>query len=350
MRTRLWHKTGLSKFRAERKGFSSIVGAIFMVIIVWILASGYFIYTLSQNTVYNEAIREKNLLESNALSESVQVTNTTYRVNANDKVNVSANVTNVGSLSVQFTTLWAYASNSTYNGTSYAQLLPNVNVRGGANLSLSYNVTVQGLRLGSAYSFSSWLITGRGNVVPLQKASSSYTSIVTSNTTQGIGALMMDFQNFNYYNVTQPGSSYILSGYPQGAPGYFVRQGGLGIAFQVNFTNVDPDMRNITLTAPSVLFSMFPETPQQIRAAYWYIVNVDASGTISNTFTPVALPYNVPTAIFFASKEMISGSQLFVPSSSVFTKTAPVNLALIGTIGSSAFGQNIPFVSIYINN
>jgi archaellum component FlaF (FlaF/FlaG flagellin family) len=170
LRACLRHKTGLSKFRAERKGFSSIVGAIFMVIIVWILASGYFIYTLSQNTVYNDAIREKNLLESNALSENVQATNTTYVVNANDKVNVSTSITNIGSLSVQFITLWAYASNDTpYTGYNSAQL-SNVNVQGGANLRLSVNVTVGGLRPTNAYNFASWLITGRGNVVPVEIA------------------------------------------------------------------------------------------------------------------------------------------------------------------------------------
>lgn len=170
MRACLRHKTGLSKFRAERKGFSSIVGAIFMVIIVWILTSGYFIYTLSQNTVYNDAIREKNLLESNALSENVQATNTTYVVNGNDKVNVSTSITNIGSLSVQFTTLWTYASNATYTGYNSTQLLPNVNVQGGATIPLSVNMTIQGLRQGSAYSFASWLITGRGNVVPVEIA------------------------------------------------------------------------------------------------------------------------------------------------------------------------------------
>jgi hypothetical protein len=47
---------------------------------------------------------------------------------------------------------------------------------------------------------------------------------------------------------------------------------------------------------------------------------------------------------------MISGSTTFSPSKADFTKTAPVNLALIGTIGGSPYGQNIPFVSIYINN
>jgi flagellin-like protein len=89
LRTHLWHRTRRNRLAAGRKGFSSIVGAIFMVLIVWVLASSYFFWTLSENTRYNDAIREKNQLESNVLSENVRITNTTYVVNGNDNVQIS---------------------------------------------------------------------------------------------------------------------------------------------------------------------------------------------------------------------------------------------------------------------
>lgn len=318
-----------------------------MVLIAITIASSYFIWTLSQNTVYNDAIRQINQIDSNRMSESVQVQNTTYNVGSTNMISVSAQVQNQGSLSIQFVTFWIRISNETWTNYNFTKL-SDMNLQAGAPYQFNMSIVVQGAITGASYSCASWLVTARGNVVALQQAQVSTNNIVISQTTQGIGALMMDFQNFTYYNVTKPGSSYILSGYPNGASGYFVQQGGLGIAFQVTITNVDPDMRTITLTAPSVLFSTFPTTPQQIRAAYWYIVNVNADGAISNTFTPVVLPFNVSTLVFFASSEMISGGTLFEPSSSIFTKTAPVNLALIGTISSDPFGQNIPFVSIYI--
>lgn len=346
MRTHLWRKTGLGKFRAERKGFSSIVGAIFMVIIVWILATGYFMYTLSENTVYNEAIREKNLLELNALSESVQVTNTTYVFPDYYQVNISASVTNIGSLSVQFKTLWAYASSANYTGYNFTQL-SNVNVRGGATLSLSRNVTISALSPGISYSFASWLITGRGNVVPLQKAILPYTNIVSSNTTQGIGSLMMDFQNFTYYNVTGSGQ---LTPFPNGASGYSVSAGGQNIAFRVVLTNIDQQQRTINLSSNSVFFSIFPITPLQVRGSYWYIVNVNATGFISSTYTPVILNCTIPVAVYFASDHAIVSGQPFAAAPSRFTGTAPVNLALVGQLGSNSFGQNIPFVSIKIDS
>ncbi|MCJ7424425.1 hypothetical protein MUP01_09195 [Candidatus Bathyarchaeota archaeon] len=323
-----------------------------MVIIMSILAST-FIWTLAQNTGYNVAIREKNQLESDVQSEDIQVTSTTYVVNANNKVNVSTTINNIGSLSVQFTTLWAYANNATYTGYNFTAL-SNVNVRGGATTPLSVNVTVQGLSLTGTYSFASWLITGRGNVVSLQKVTSSLTNIVTSNTTQGIGSLMMNFQNFTYYNVSQS-SPYGLIGYPTGASGYYV-QGAKGppkgqFAFRVVITNLDQSQMDITLAAGSVLFSIFPTPTSAFQGTAWYVVNVNGTGAISNSYTPVTLVYNVATPVYFASS--VSGT--YTPfSQATFTGTCPVNLALTGAIGnitsSIPFGQNIPFVAIEVVN
>lgn len=311
-----------------------------MVLIVWVLASSYFIWTLSENTVYNDAIRQKNQLESAVLSENVQVTNTTYVVVSNDNVTVSTAITNPSSLSVQFTTLWVYTSNTTYTGYNFTQL-SNVNIQGGAYRSLSFNMTVGGLRLGGTYNFSSWLITARGNVVALQKQVSS--KIIHSQTTQGIGALAMDFQSFTYYIV----SGSTLTDFPTGASAYTVSSGGSNIAFRIILTNLDQGERDITLYSNSVFFSIFPTTPQQVRGSYWYIVNVnEATGAISSTYTPVILAFNKPTAIYFASDHAIKPGSPFNGAPARFTGTSPVNLALIGQIGGTPFGQNIPFVSI----
>jgi hypothetical protein len=316
-----------------------------MTVIVWILASSYFVWTLSQNTVYNDAVRERNQLESDILSENVKVTNTTYSVNAVDNINVSAIISNIGSSGVQFLTLWVHASNSTptsYSGCNFTKL-SNVNIQGGASLYLNAIVAIAGLSPNSTYSLAAWLITGRGNVVPLQESTSS--NIIVSQTTQGIGALMMDFENFTYYTV-KGGNQ--LDPFPSGSSGYAVSSGGGNIAFRLILTNLDQQKRSITLISNSVFFSIFPTSPQQVRGSYWYIVNVNGAGVISSSYTPVILPYNVPVAVYFASDHAIVPGQPFIGSSPRFTGTAPVNLALIGQLGSSSFGQNIPFVSILV--
>ncbi|MCL4430201.1 MAG: hypothetical protein M1167_05565, partial [Chloroflexi bacterium] len=70
-----------------------------MMLIVWSLASAYFFFTLSQNTIYVDAVRQKNQTELDRMSESVQALNTSYVVSSNGIVRISARLQNVGSFS-----------------------------------------------------------------------------------------------------------------------------------------------------------------------------------------------------------------------------------------------------------
>jgi len=333
------------KVRGRSRGFSSIVGGIFMVLMAFVIASSYFLWTLSQNTIYFAAVRDKNQFEADRLSENMQVNTTSYAVNTNGSVTVLATLQNTGASSIQLKTVWVYVSNSTWTNYNFSTL-SNTNVQGGTVFSLSAVLNVSGVNATGSYNFASWLMTAKGNVVTLQQMTLT-NNIVVSQTTQGIGVLMMDFQNFTYYNVT---GSNQLTPFPNGASGYVVSSSSVGIAFRVILTNLDQQQRPINLSSDSVFFSIFPTSPQQVRGSYWYIVNVNGSGVISSTYTSVILSYNVPVAVYFASKYAIVSGQLFVATVPQFTGTSPVNLALIGQLGSNSFGQNIPFVSIYINS
>lgn len=332
---------------AGKKGFSSVVGAVFMVLIMMVLASSYFVYSLSQNNVYNNAVAQKNQLNVDRLSETAQVLNTTYTLYNNSKVNVYAQIKNIGSSSIQFITVWLYVSNSTPWTNYYFSSLVNASVQGGSKFTLDVNLTAPGVNSYSTYSLSSWLITARGNTVALQQTIVYANNIIVAQTTQGIGALMMDFQNFTYFNVT---GSNQLTAFPTGATGYVVSSGGGNIAFRVILTNLDLQQRPINLSSNSVFFSIFPTTPQQVRGSYWYIVDVNGTGGISSTYTPIILPFNVPVAVYFASDHAIVSGQPFIGAPPRFSGASPVNLALIGQLGGGSFGQNIPFVSILILN
>jgi len=313
-----------------------------MVIVVILLTTNVFLWTLSQNTLYNEAVKEKNQLEVDRLNERIKAFDATYTA-ASDKVSVSAQLQNQGPLSVQITNLWV--RNIDKNLYNFSGTL-NVNLQPGGNSTLTIDVTVIGSAPGDR--FSSWLITGRGNVVPLQEREQE--EIIVAQVAYGIGAVSMNFTDFKYYNVTKKGSSWVLNNYPNGIDGYTVIQPSgkdVGIAFQVYFTNFDIEKREIKLSSTSVLWTLFPVLPTQPRGAMWYIVNVNGDGTIASTFTTVTLQYAVPTPVFFASSNDVKVGG-FSPSLSSYTGTAPVNLALVGTIGGSPFGQNIPFVSIYV--
>jgi len=332
---------------SDSKGFSSIVGAVFAALVMISLISTVFVWSLSQNTLYNNTVTQTRQADLDRSNEKIVVLNTTYTPYNNSKVNVYAQIQNIGSSSVQFITVWLYMSNSTpwtnYNFSS----LVNASVQSGSTFTLNVNLTATGVNPNSTYSISSWLITTRGNTVALQQTIVSPNNIIISQTTQGIGALMMDFQNFTYYNVTGGNQ---LTPLPNGGQGYVVSSGGGNIVFRVILTDLDQEQRIINLSSSSVFFSIFPTTPQQVRGSYWYVVNVNGSGVISSTYTPVILPYNVPVAVYFASDHAIVSGQPFAGSPPRFTGTAPVNLALIGQLGSNSFGQNIPFVSILILN
>jgi hypothetical protein len=310
-----------------------------MVLIVWILASGYFMYTLSQNTVYNEAIREKNLLESNALSENVQATNTTYVVNGNDKVNVSTSITNAGPLSAQFITLWAYASNLTYTGYNSTQLLPNVNVQGGATIPLSVNVTIQGLRQGSAYNFASWLITGRGNVVPVEIAPPPESEHLPISAT---GFFSLDWFYLKYtarYHSTPSDAAVISKSYRY-------------VAFYINVTNNGDEAMVIKSTSLIMLLIEWQEP------LFYIVRDLSYSGTPTITTkyddaTPIIIASHQSQILTFAAKSTAQpttwawGSSLPVGIDSGSTpEGAIVMTALVYTMQSQptkTYAQSLSF-------
>ena len=334
MRTRLWHKTRLGKFRADRKGFSSIIGAIFMVIIVWILASGYFIYTLAENTVYNDALRGRNQFESDALSENVRVTNTTYWIYADYKVNVSASIINMGPLSVQLPTLWAYASNATYAGYNFTTL-SNLNVQGGAISQLSANVTVAGLLPTGAYSLASWLVTGRGNVVPLQKMA-LVSNLPVAGTAQGIGSIAFDFAQFWHYDfVGTPSQGAVL---PSPSRKNYTISSGNYTVHHVSLTDLDLLGHDIVLEGNSSIY-IIGQHSGTVKYDLWSLVNVTNGKIYPSSVAKYSLQYGVKTEIYFAGS--LSGQ---IDTNNLY----PLNIDLSGTKGNNDYGQNIPFVAIYL--
>lgn len=341
-----------SRPRAGTKGFSSIVGAVFMVLIMMVLASSYFVFTLSANTAYNDTVRQKNQLDLDRMAESTQVLDTTYSVNAGGNVTVSAQIKNNGPSSIQFITVWIYVSNTTWTNYNFGKLT-NASVQGGNVFLLNVNLTVSGISSTANYNLASWLITTRGNVVTLQKTTLT-NNIIVSQTSQGIGAISMSFSSFQYFNVSQVGSNYVLNNYPNGGASGYSTPASNNVAFLINLTDYDfPDQRDINLTSGSILWVIFPVTGTQPRCAGWYIVDVYNNGTIKTTMSTITLKYGIQKTIIFASYQDVSSG--FNPSSAQGwwngnKGPSAANLMLFGTIGSSPsspFGQNVPFVSIY---
>jgi len=330
----------LRKLIANTKGFSSVIGTTFMVLVMLVLASSIFLWTLSQNTEYFQSVKEKNQLEVDRLNERLTAENVTYT--GSGVISVEVDVRNECPLFVNLTTLWMFDVNIGKYGVNDTL---NIDLKPGEKLSLrgskAINVIINGSNAG--HIFNSWFITARGNAVPLEGG------IIVAQVSAGIGAVAMDFSSFKYYNVSKVGSSYILVNYPNGAEGYTVPY-GQDIAFEVYLTNFDEHGRDIKLNSSSLLWVLFPVNKNQPFTRWWYIVNVSANGTIDTSFSSITLPYRSRTAVFFASSNDMSNSP-FAPSSIgnpiPAGQLGAMNLLLIGRIDGSAFGQNIPFVSIY---
>jgi hypothetical protein len=307
------------------------------------LSTSVFMWTLSQNTIYNEAMKEKNQMEVDRLNEKVTASSVNYT--GSGMISVQVVLENNGPSAVRITTLLvldATIKKYGFNNTLDLNLKPgNKTYLTGGN---AVKVEIEGAK--ANHTFNSWFITTRGNAVPLEKESEL--EIKLAQVAAGIGSVSMNYEVFLYYNVSLIGSKYVLTNYPNGSEGFIVPK--TDIAFEVWLTNFDQNKREIKLFSSSVLWMLFPiSPPTQPRGAMWYIINVYDNGTIASTFTEITLLYGVPTRVFFASHNDVNSGG-FSPSSSGYSGPAAVNLMLIGKIGVSTYGQNVPFVSVYVRS
>jgi len=333
LQIRLLREMRRSRSKARSRGFSSIVGAIFMVLIMMVLASNYFIYTLSQNTTYNNAVSQMNQLDLDRKSESTNVLNTTYSVNADNDVNVFANVTNIGSSSIRFITVWIYVSNSTWANYNFSSL-SGANVQAGATFRLNINLAVYGVRLDSAasYTCASWLITLRGNTVAL-KTTSLGNNIIVAQVAQGIGSIAMDFKQFSHYHPPSTNNGTNI-----GAPSCSYTVPKSTTIFHIVLINYDTTKKTLYLYSSSYMWAPTAHSAT-VKSDSWDIMNV-TNNLIITSFTSQALPYMQPVDVYFGTNaaSWVSGS------------VAPMNILLFGKLGSGAdvsdYGQNIPFIAL----
>jgi len=307
-----------------------------MVLIVLFLYSNVFIFILNQNTSFQEGVSEANQGDIDRSSEKITVSNVSYTA-AEDQLYVEAQVTNDGPVSVQIITLWVIDKTTQKYG--YNDTL-NINLKTGNTLdfteSNALRVTIEVSN--SSNVFTSWFVTDRGNLIPLEKEQ----GIIVAQLAQGIGSLTLDLYKFRYFTYE---SSQKLANYPNGNVGFDVPKNTY-VAFGCHLTNLDPTKQTITIDSHSFLWQ--PGRPGVSEGA-WFTVNVNVDGTINGTYSLISLKYGETKMIVFASKNDLglgSFSRLSTPNT---VTTVATFLLLHGTIGSSAYAQNIPFVSLFYN-
>jgi hypothetical protein len=304
------------------KGVSTVIGTIFLVVAVFALSTNIFLWTITRNALYNQAVKESHQMDADRFSERIATSRADFTMPQPGIVQVDVTVFNEGPISAQVITawvLWTVGGETKYgvNNTLSISLNP------GETLPVTIRVGIPGVS--SAGAFSGWLVTARGNQVSLEKEK----IVVHAQVAEGIGSVMMDFETFKYY-VVEGG---VLKNPTSG----FEVKAGSDIVFAVFLSNYDLDKRTIKLDSRSLLWVYYPD---QAASDVWKIVKVE-SGTIA-PYSPITLAYSESKWIFFGpAKTSFKG------------RSGAVNLLLLGEIGSDEdgwvkYGQNIPFVSIYV--
>ena len=333
---------------------SSVVGAMFMILIVGMIASGYFVFTLNQNTTYNDAMRSNNNAEVVRMSESVKVPSAATYTQSGTGVQVSVTLQNDGPIAVQVKTLWAKSSESNYGFINL-----DLNLPAGKTESITRVVPAISGSIGASDCYA-WVVTARGRTFELYpdhgigpqgptgatgatgstgatgatgpqgpQGSISYDAN-TALVSQGIGSIAMNFKSFRTYIAD--GSNFLTN---ENQAYTFSRS--QNTVFKLNVTNMDPT-GDIYLKSQSCIW-IFSPASGAIKGEVWRIGSMT-----NNIITPlsvgesVRLRYNVSTTLYFGP---------FLPGpSNIGAGITGVNLILTGNVGAYDYGQNLPFISL----
>lgn len=319
------------------KGVSSVIGTVFLMLIIFMVSTNVLLWTFSQNAQYNEAVKASNQEEADRRNENVVATEGNYSVFPGGKVKVEAELTNAGSMAAQIINLWVFdASRQRYNSTS---LDLNLNPGDVTYLVDEKAITVTIPEAGSMDTFNSWFVTARGNTVPLEAEQ----AVIVAHIAGGIGSLALDFNEFRYffYNDSIPQK---LEDYPTGVASFSVPRTP-EIAFGISLTNLDPLKRTMVLNQYSQAWLYFPKSPGQ--SLVWHIMNVAPNGTILTPYSEISLGFGDSEMLVLASENPGVFSKVSIPAA-VKNLPCALNLLLLGTIGPQDYGQNIPFVSLFV--
>ena len=308
----------LKKLLRNHKGVSGIIASIFLVLIIMVLFFNLFLFIISKNTTYQEAVSEVEQKELERSYEKITISNVNLTVKE-DKVFIEGKVTNTGTVSIQLITLWVF--DATIQKYNYNNTI-NINLNPGESLILNDSdaliVSLQGAS--STHEFTSWFVTARGKIIPIEKKD----TVVVAQLSQGIGYISMNFKSFRYYlveNLSKPYYSFEVPAKKE-------------TVFAVYLTNLDSQHRDINLTKYSCMWVAIPDSNAM---SSWPITKV-VNGTLVD-FDYQVLEYGKPTLVYFGPKS----------AASLSGHIAALNILLYGKIGSADYGQNIPFIAIYLS-
>jgi archaellum component FlaF (FlaF/FlaG flagellin family) len=368
-------KKSFKKLALNKKGFSSIVGAIFAVLVILSLTTAVFVWSVNQNTNYNNAVRQTTQSDLDRLNEKALADVTAHYVN-DTYVTVNGTLQNLGSLAVTVNTLWVVDSTTNqFNSTSPL----NITLKAGNTTTLA-GLTALKIPLTSnpTHKLLCWFVSSRGNIISqysLVLASLGNTNVTNNyqdiyqvgnftnngtvtnvynvggssttyaNVSQGIGLLAFDFKGFSSrdYGSTQPQNHTLLGTLTKS---YLLHQDNY-VVFHIILTNFDPAQQNMIINGTSTSGSAIYVLAGQgntVKFGFWYLVSVtNENGNlyINRDVDKVEyiLEYGIPKDVYFYGRPNIP---------SLSPQVYPLNIMAFGKLGTGEYGQNVPFVSMNV--
>ena len=171
--------------------------------------------------------------------------------------------------------------------------------------------------------------------MPLQKSTISNNNIIVAQTAQGIGSISFSFEQFWHYEFS--GTPAQGTPLPSASPQNYTISEGTYTVYNVVLTDLDPLGENIVLNGNSSIY-IIGQHAGTVKYATWDLVNVTNHKIYPNSSVQYNLQFGVPTELYFSNTiSSIDTGHLY-----------PLNILLSGMKGNNDYGQNVPFVSIYL--
>jgi len=293
--------------RRASRGASTVIGAIFYVVIALFITTNIFMWSISKHSEYDMAVVEMNQRDAEKVDEQIRAVGNFTVFPSNSSVRAVANITCYGP-SAQLTTMWVVDSTK---GTYAYKSGVLCNLRSGDSKTITVSATFK-RAIGSGDDYEIWFVTGRGNTVDLESPIVPVARLAEEATFSTMTYALGDI-------VVEHGSLEWSTNGVVWHSSYEKVTGNAQVRWRVTATNHGPQY--IDVTTDSVLIGLGGTGGAAAKSAVW---------SVSTTYR---LDVDVSRSIEFATA-----------STPNYIGTYTVIITLVGSrADGSSYGQSVPF-------
>jgi len=310
----LWRR----KIRIGRSsGISTVIGAIFFVIITLLITTNIFLWSIAQHTQYNQAVIQSNQMDADRINERITITSGNYSIVPSPSylVKVNATLTNEGPVSSQIITLWVVDNNiSSYNYVSLRS--SNINLDPGDECRVNTSVTIPGCD--RTHNYDIWFVTARGNLVSFEKK--HYITVI--NIVEALGPIQIKFNSIKWRSIADGSSGT-----------YQIPKSTENVIWSIDVTNTDVQDIHLYYNSAFIISDISDATKTQV----WYI---------KEQYT---IPVGKTVTISFCWAKAGDIGNYVKSWAQCAAGTYSATVILLGFYGDGThYGQTIPFEAIKV--